>query len=387
MFLIDQPYVSDFLINTLKENNFKVVDTDVAQELLNKQNINFIQESNALAEIEKNPDTPLITNSENAIAWIAQKLKNTKLPQQIDLFKDKFKFRELINDLYPGFSYKNIKPGDIQSYQPKASDFPFVIKPSIGFFSLGVHIVHNQKDWEKAQADLAIQKLKNIYPKEVLNTANFIIEQYISGEEYAIDSYFDDEGKIVILNILHHRFSSSNDTGDRVYSTSKEIILDNKKAIEKFLMQIGEKAGLKNFPLHTEVRINNQGQIFPIEINPLRFGGWCTTGDLSKYAFGFNAYVYYHNKKKPDWDNIFKNRADKVYSIIVLNNNSGIPEDKISSFDYDLLAQDFENPLVIRKTDYKKYLVFGFVFAETSKNNLRELDHILNSDLRKYIRP
>ncbi len=385
MFLIDKPYVSDFLINTLKENKFEIIATQEAKELIKDKSINWISERKAAELLKNNPKTPLYTNSENSIAWIARNLKNTNLPHQINLFKDKFKFRELIKDLYPDFFYKLIKPEAIQNFEPQQKDYPFVIKPAVGFFSLGVHIVHNRQDWIKAQKELNYKSLQNIYPKEVLDTSDFILEEFISGEEYAVDSYFDDDGNIVILNILHHRFSSGSDTSDRVYSSSKSIIQENKSKIEDFLMKIGQKAGLKNFPLHTEIRIDTHGKIHPIEVNPLRFGGWCTTGDLSYYAFGFNSYEYYTQKLKPDWENIFKKKKDKIYSIIVLNNSSGIAESQIKGFNYDLLTADFENALVVRKTDYKKYLVFGFVFAETSPENEDELNKILVSDLKKYI--
>ncbi len=386
MFLIDKPYVSDFLINTIKENDFKIIATPAARELIKNDSLNWINEKNAVEILLNNSQTPLYTNSENSIAWIARNLKNTNLPHQINLFKDKFKFRELIKDLYPDFFYKLIKPEAIQNFEPQQKDYPFVIKPAVGFFSLGVHIVHNRQDWIKAQKELDYKSLQNIYPKEVLDTTDFILEEFISGEEYAVDSYFDDDGNIVILNILHHRFSSGSDTSDRVYSSSKNIIQENKSKIEDFLMKIGQKAGLKNFPLHTEIRIDDKGKIQPIEINPLRFGGWCTTGDLSHHAFGFNSYEYYTRKQKPDWNKIFTDKEDKIYSIIVLNNSSGIAESQIKDFDYDLLAADFENALVVRKTDYKKYLVFGFVFAETSPENEDELNRILVSDLKKYIR-
>ena len=57
----------------------------------------------------------------------------------------------------------------------------------------------------------------------------------------------------------------------------------------------------------------------------------------------------------------------------------------IENFDYKLLSDDFENALLIRKLDAKKFSVFGFLFAETSPGNEEELDSILVSDLRKYI--
>jgi NADPH-dependent curcumin reductase CurA len=46
-----------------------------------------------------------------------------------------------------------------------------------------------------------------VFPENVLNTSNFIIEEFIRGEEYAIDYYYDNNGA-VLLNVLHHLFSS-----------------------------------------------------------------------------------------------------------------------------------------------------------------------------------
>ena len=386
MIFIDKPFVSDFLINTIRDNNYKIVATRQAKELILDDSLNWVSEKSAIDIIEKDTNTPVYTNSENSIAWISKNLKSTKLQNQIQLFKDKFKFRELIKDTFPDFFYIKVELDEIQSLSLDGIDFPFVIKPSLGFFSLGVHIVHNLADWNAAKKELNYKNLQNIYPKEVLDTSLFIIEEYIEGEEYAIDCYFNNDGEVVILNILHHKFSMGTDVSDRVYSTSKNIILKYKNVIEEFLIPIGNKVGLKNFPIHIEIRINSDGKIQPIEVNALRFGGWCTTGDLSWYAYGFNAYEYYITNKKPDWEQIFKNRNDKLYSIIVLNNNSGFSASDISHFDYNMLEQDFENVLVMRELDIKKNPVFGFIFAETSFDNEEELDKILVSDLRKYIR-
>ena len=386
MILIDKPFVSDFLINTIRDHNYKIVSTKQARELILDESLNWISEESAIAEIEKDPKKLVYTNSENSISWIFKNLQSTKLPYQIQLFKDKLRFRELIKDSFPDFFFKRVKLEEIQSLTLEGIDFPFVIKPSLGFFSIGVHIVHNLSDWNAAKKELNYKNLQSMYPKEVLDTSTFILEDYIEGEEYAIDCYFDEEGNAVILNILHHKFSSGNDVSDRVYSTSKSIILEYKDAIEAFLKPIGNKAGLKNFPMHIEVRIDTNGNILPIEANPLRFGGWCTTGDLTWYAYGINSYEYFIANKKPNWEQVFKTRNDKIYSIILLNNNSNFKASEISHFDYEMLEQDLEKMLVLRKIDIKKYPVFGFVFSETSLDNKVELDTILMSDLSKYIR-
>jgi len=385
MILIDYPYISNFLLLTIKENNLEIIATKEAKELIIDDSMNWISEKDAITKIKNNPNPLIYTNSENALAWIFNNLKETDLPEQISFFKDKFKFRELTKDLYPDFLFKKIKMEQIQSLNMDTLKLPFVIKPSLGFFSIGVHIVHNKADWYIAQKELNYDNLKSIYPKEVMDASTFIIEEYIEGEEYAVDAYFNREGEAVVLNILHHKFSSSKDVSDRVYSTSQSIIRKYKESIEAFLKPIGKKANLKNFPLHVEVRINNKGVIQPIEINPLRFGGLCTTGDLSWHAFKFNSYQYFIENKKPNWEEVFKNKKDEIYSIILLNNNSGFKPSEISYFDFEQLHEDLENILVIRKFDFHIHNTFGLLFTETSETNAKELEEILNSNLSKYI--
>ncbi len=385
MFLIDEPYVSDYLIKTIKDNNFKIIATKKAQELINDPSLNWVSEEDAKTILKESPTTPIYTNSENSIAWINKNHPSPLLSNQIEVFKNKVKFRKLIQNTFPTFFFKSVKLNDIPNLDLEKIKFPFVIKPMVGFFSLGVHIIRNMEDWRKAQEQLNVADLENSYPKEVIDASNFIIEDYIEGEEYAIDSYFNQDGELVILNILHHKFSSSTDTSDRVYSTSKEIITTHIDKIKTFLQPIGDELMLRNFPLHVEIRINQEGKIYPIEVNPLRFGGWCTTGDLSWHAFGINSYEYFINSKKPNWKEIFKGKVSKKYSIIVLNNNSGIAPDEISRFRFDLLEKDLENVLESRRFDIQTYPVFGFLFTETSLDNDQELENILNSNLRKYI--
>ena len=386
MILIDYPYVSDFLKATIKENGYKIVSTPSARELLGDDSLAWISEAEAIKVLKARPDTPLYSNSENALAWITEHLGGSGLSDQTSLFKNKVRFRQLIKESYPDFHFTKVSLQEIQGLDAREMTFPLVIKPSVGFFSIGVHVVKSPEEWEVVKSELTYEKLKSIYPLDVLDTSSFIIEEYVEGDEYAIDCYFDRKGEVVILNILHHMFSSGSDTSDRVYSTSKEVILELSKPLETFLLNIGCKAGLKNFPAHVEVRMDSSGRVFPIEINPLRFGGWCTTADLLGLAIGYNSYDYFLRNEKPDWDKVFERKEKKKFSIIVLNNNSGYSPAEIKDFNYGMLSDDFENPLHIRKMDVNKYSIFGFLFAETSPENEEELNRILLSDLRKYIK-
>ena len=385
MFLIDKPFVSDFLIKTIKDNNYKIIATKVAKELVKDDSLAWIAEEEAITLLKNNPEISLYSNSENALAWIDQYYGESELSSQLHVLKNKVKFRELIKELFPDFYFKQISIEEIQRLSDDEIRFPFVIKPAVGFFSIGVHIVENEKDWVKAKSELQPDKLKSIFPENVLNTSNFIIEEFIRGEEYAIDYYYDNNGDAVLLNVLHHLFSSGTDTSDRVYSTSKAIIEKYKIDLEYFLSKIGKELHLKNFPAHAEVRIDENGKIIPIEVNPLRFGGFCTTADLLGVTLGFNEYKCFCENKKPDWDTIFKGKENKTFSVIILDNNSGIIPSDILGFNYSGLAKDFEKPIVIRELDINKYPVFGFAFIESAASNKKELNDILTSDLRKYI--
>lgn len=61
------------------------------------------------------------------------------------------------------------------------------------------------------------------------------------------------------------------------------------------------------------MRIDRDGQIFPIEVNPLRFAG-IGTNELGVYAYGINACEYFFKQQKPDWGNIVNQMNDSIYS-------------------------------------------------------------------------
>jgi len=276
---------------------------------------------------------------------------------------------------------------DLASMPYPGLDQPLIIKPATGFMSEGVHKVFDAADWDQTKDRILTDRenSSDLYPPEVVDSTSLIIEECIEGEEYAVDAYFDGNSEAVILNILKHTFSSSDDVGDRVYTSSADIINENLSEFTTFSTSIGKLAGVRNFPAHIELRKDAAGTLVPIEINPLRFGGWCTTADLTYHAFGFNPYVYYYSQMKPDWKEILKDKSGKLYSIIILDNSTGIEPERISGFDYQKLLSDFENPLELRKFDYKEYPVFGFLFTETSVENEVELKQILISDLKEYI--
>jgi hypothetical protein len=387
MFFVDKPYISDFLKTTLRDNAIPVVGTKIAKELELFSGTKIISENDAVKMAQESEKLAIYTTSENSIGWISKNLTFSNLPGKIELFKDKIKFRELTQSIFPDFYFKSVKVEDLKKIKVSELPMPFIIKPSVGFMSMGVYKVSNYEAWTNTIDSIIaeLDQIKDLYPAEVLNASSFIIEQCIYGDEFAVDAYYNSTGEAVILNILNHVFSSDTDVSDRVYISSKKIIENNLVEFRDFAQKIGNLAGVKNFPVHIELRRDKDGTLLPIEINPMRFGGWCTTADLTFLAYGFNPYLYYYFQKSPNWSEILKGKEGKLFCIIVLDNSTGIDTDKITSFDYEKLLSRFEKPTELRKIDFKKYPVFGFLFTETREDNFMELKSILDSDLNDCI--
>jgi len=387
MFFVDKPYVSDFFKRTVRDNIIPIVGTEAAQQIGFYDGTTVISEASAIEMVREIENLPIYTTSENAIGWISEHLPFSDLPEKIELFKDKLKFRELTKSIFPDFYFLGVNLDGLENIQFDQLPLPFIIKPTVGFMSMGVYKVANYAEWIDTIAAIAaeIDQVKDLYPASVLNTSSFIIEQCINGEEFAVDAYYNSAGEAVVLSILKHVFSSDADVSDRVYVTSKDIIETHLAEFTEFAAKIGRLAGIKNFPVHIELRRDDDGTLLPIEVNPMRFGGWCTTADISFLAYGFNPYLYYYSQRKPDWSQLLQGKEGKLFSVVVLDNSTGVEISKITSFNYDKLLKEFNKPLELRKIDFREYPVFGFLFAETESDNFVELKNILDSDLREFI--
>lgn len=385
MILLDKPYISAFLIETIRKNGFPVIRNDFSESLNLPEDIVQISSDEAV-RLFKTADRPrMYTASENSIGWIAEHLSFSSLPDDIEKFKNKGAFRRMLEPIYPDFHYQVFHVDELGSVVADSIPFPVILKPTIGFFSMGVYLVERPQDWSQAvqNIQLEMEAKGNLYPAEVLNTTTFIVEEIIEGDEFAVDAYFDEQGEPVVLNILQHLFASADDVSDRVYLTSRAIIENNLKRFTDFLKEVGELADVRNFPVHVEIRVDGKGKIQPIEINPMRFGGWCTTADATWHAYGFNSYEHYFQNLKPDWESVLRLRGEELFALIVLDNSTGVDGRRIASFDYEALLSRFEKPLELRKIDFVEYPVFGFLFTES--RNLEELNQILVSDLQEFI--
>ena len=214
MFLLDNPYVSEFLRQNIETMERSVVDTPAARTFMNGSTASFIDETEFARRILAGER--VYTNSENGLDVILRNAGQSDLARQIEICKDKALFRETVAALYPGYRFARVTPDDLDSFDVSDMPYPFVAKPARGFFSLGVHMVFEPSQWPEVVEKIRQEResLNAEYPEEVVNSGEFILEQGIDGEEYAIDVYYDDSGRAVITNILYHQFASEDDVSD-----------------------------------------------------------------------------------------------------------------------------------------------------------------------------
>ena len=380
MIILEAPYISDYLLDYLASNRVPVLANDYAVSNSRGRDLCFLSTKEAIKRYHDGER--IYTVSEHALDWIYTNLPDSEIVHKINILKDKAKFRKTISGLYPNLFFQEITLKELQNSDYTNIPYPVILKPSVGFYSVGVYALFNETDLKNAISDIQsnIKKWETDFPKSVIGS-DFILEQYIRGTEFAIDAYYDTEGKPVILNILTHRFASECDVSDRIYYTSAEIMHQYLQPFTGFLERINEKLKITDFPMHIEVRIT-EDDIIPIEFNPLRFAGLCCT-DIAYFAYGINTVDCYLNQIKPDFKSILKNKTGKIYSMILID--KGGKEIDSNRFSYDKLYENFENVLAIRKVKDPSLGLFAFLFTETSVGNEQELDRVLVSDFSEYL--
>lgn len=382
MIVLDEPYVSEPLVVWLEKSQHPVLDNETARRIAGTRDLNLVTSEEAIERIDAGER--VYTNSENALAWITENVRNERIVHAVNLFKDKSLMRSTLSSLDPDLFYRTCSIDELFKLDFSRLQTPFVLKPSVGFCSVGVYAIKSREDWERALADIQnnASSWHDRYPDSVVGMGSFILEGYVGGREYALDAYYDESGQARILNVLRHDFSSQDDTSDRMYLTSASIVRENVALFTTWLNRVNALVGARNFPMHVEVRVED-GHVCPIEFNPLRFAGLCGT-DVSYYAYGYRTYEAFLDDRQPDFNTVFSGKEDKVYTMSLLSPPRGATGEE--RFDYDAFCERFSHVIEMRRFDVKHVGTYGFLFLEADAATKDELAFLRTSDLWEFLR-
>ena len=386
--ILDKPYASPQLLEWLEASQHPVLRNAFsrAAALRSGRDLHLVDAAEATARLDAGER--VYTNSENTLEWICTHTSNKQLAGAIATFKDKVAMRTLLASMDESFFFRACTAGELGELDFAALEphVPFVVKPVRGFCSMGVHVVRSRADWDAALADFAANASTwaSMYPDAVVAGGSYILEQYITGQEYALDAFFDEAGKAHVLNVLRHDFAGPHDTSDRMYTTSAALVREHAPAFEAWLTRVNSLVGARNFPVHVEVRVDEAGVIRPIEFNPLRFAGFGGT-DVAQHAFGFRTYEAFLKDKLPNWDAAFAYAGNHVYTMSLLNPPAGVTGSE--TFDYQAFSLRFSRVLELRQFDVPTFGCYGFLFIETNDDpqGAAELDFLMHTDLREFL--
>ena len=313
MIIIEAPYLSDLMAHWLKTSGHPVLANDFAcQAAKANPGIHLVSSEEAAQRLDAGER--LYTNSENALEWVLGNTCNQPLRDSIKLCKDKAAMRAKLAPLDPTLFYRECSWDELRQLDTAGLPFPVVVKPTVGFISFGVHVAANADQWKHALSELSEEVAKrSLYPQSVIDSSTFIVEGYIDGQEYAVDVYFDEDGKPVILDIMQHDFRDQDDTSDHLYYTSHALMRHAVPHLAAWFEEANRFLQFADFCSHVELRVSLEADQAPleamkdprnihvIEFNPLRFAGFCGT-DLGYFAHGLYPYQAYLENQKPTWD-------------------------------------------------------------------------------------
>ncbi|MGE7767041.1 ATP-grasp domain-containing protein [Peribacillus sp. NPDC096540] len=381
MIILNEPTVSPILLKVLENQQIPVLEHGRWGNTLSSEKLNIQKNTEFFKSMEMGKR--ILTNSENGITLLGHFQPNSNEYIWSKLLKDKSQVRNLTKSLYPDFYFQEIDLSIISDMDKKQIPFPVVIKPNIGYSSVGVHKVKNEQDWDIAVSHLKedLQHSDGLYDSTVVGSQTVLVEGWIQGEEYAIDGYFNQDGEPIILNVFKRLFKDDYDTSDRIYYTSKIAINEIYHDALQFMRKVQTVLPLRNYPVHFEIRKKGD-RVIPIEINPLRFAGAGTT-DLGYHAYGMNMYEHYFLGTKPDWNRILDEMDDNIYSFFFAEVPLEINLEDVERINHIGLQNEFEHILEYRQLPFQHDRSMAIIFyrSEDLNKNLQ----LLHLDLFPFL--
>jgi ATP-grasp domain len=321
--------------------------------------------------------------TESALESILAKSKSIAFTNAVTKLKDKELFRILMSSLYPDFFYTKTSLDELENLKIDRSK-KFIIKPTRGFFGTAVKQLNQDTNLAEITQEIRDELAENTryFSDSVLSTNELIIEQFVEGDEYAVDMYFNSQGKPEILNIYHHPHPEKVEYFHALYYTNKEIFDRFYDDLVVVFNELNGYLNITNFPIHAEFKLEDN-KLVPIEMNPLRFGGF-GLADLTYYAFGFNPFLAFFDNFKPDWQQIWQDRSDMHFGWVLGYNGTDVDVHTHNPNDA-AFKKYLGDMLHYVEIDHKENPVFSIAYIR-DKSSL-SLQRLLNTEFNDFFYP
>ena len=327
------------------------------------------------SELSFSRDDKLFVPSQSSLDPVMERMDCPERLDGIEQLSDKYRCRSAMEPMFPDFEFHGMELSEIHE-EMFSPDRKYIIKPVKGFFGVGVREIGDPRDIPAIKEEIRndLKKSSGFFSDRIFSGEKMIIEQYIEGDEYAVDMFYSEEGKPEIVNIAHHPLPKNRAYDHVLYYTNRRVFQEIYEKAESFFTRLNEIVGITSFPVHAEFRIGKTGELVPIELNPLRYGGF-GMADLGYWAFGQCPYYSFFQNRAYDWDKIWnRDHRDRHYAWILAYKGTGVDTDGIFIKDIHARLREFigeASLLRYQGLDYRDNPVFAIAYlAEEEEHRL-----------------
>ena len=322
----------------------------------------------------------IIISTETVLDDVLQRLDDPEKKELISTLKNKVECRRMLSGLFPNFFFKEISIPDLATLELDPNERYFV-KPIKGYWGSAAYPLDSNTDRQGLVNEITRQLdiRTNIFSDQVVAKDRLIVEEFIDGEEYAVDMFFNEDGKPIITNICFHPLPKKLEYLHVVYYTSYDVFHKLYDNLFTFFTELNKTLDARNIPIHGEFKLH-KGKLTPVELNPLRFGS-DGFADLCFHAFGFNPFLCFAQNCAPDWDEVWEGREEKVYAFYLGYNGSDMDVSKYRP-DFRNFRKLFSNILADTAMNYQSTLAFSVMYIE--ENSLDRINELLEVEFNEY---
>ena len=337
-------------------------------------------------ELQSNPDLRIkkgdkvIIATETVLDEALKKLDDEEKKELISRLKNKVACRQMLTSIFPDFFFREIPVRELPKIEldPRQKYF---VKPIKGYWGSAAFPIDGETDRGALMHEIEAQLTKrtHIFSEEVVSKDRLIVEEFLEGEEYAVDMFFNESGQPVITNVCHHPLPKKRDYLHVVYYTSYEVYRNLYPKFIEFFQALNQSLQARSLPIHGEFKLH-KGKLTPVELNPLRFGS-DGFADLSFHAFGFNPFLYFAENRAPDWEALWKGREEKIFAFYLGYNGSDLDTGHYRP-DFRNFRRLFSNILCDMAMNYQDTLAFSIMYIE--EDSLERIHELLEVEFNEY---
>lgn len=196
-------------------------------------------------------------------------------PQAVETARNKYRFREALRKSgLPTPEFRLLPTAENPVRVAREMTYPCILKPLTLTMSRGVIRVDNQQEF--VAAFQRVRKIVNeadaATPGEAAD--HMMVEDYIPGTEVAIEGLLDN-GRLTVLAVFDKPDPLEGPYFEEtIYVTPSRLPEGRQRAIAAAVQHAVEAIGLREGPLHADIRVNDDGE-WVIEADARSIGGQC----------------------------------------------------------------------------------------------------------------